>query len=169
MAMTTALDTSRRSFLVGSAAALGGLSIGIHIPSGDASAQSATPEVNAWVVVKPDDSVVVRVARIDMGQGTVTGLVQLVAEELECDWAKVSYEYPTPGQNLARNRVWGNFQTAGSQGIRQSQEYVRKGGAAARMMLVQAAAQQWNVPVAECSVAKGVITHAASGRSTTEW
>ena len=168
--MTIAIDTSRRRFLAGSAAAAGGLTLGFHIPFGagrEAAAQGATPEVNAWVVVKPDDSVVVRVARIDMGQGTVTGLVQLVAEELECDWAKVSYEYPTPGQNLARNRVWGNFQTAGSQGIRQSQEYVRKGGAAARMMLVQAAAQQWNVPVAECSVAKGVITHAASGRSTT--
>jgi len=78
--MATKLDTSRRSFLAGSAAALGGLSIGIHIPSGDAAAQAATPEVNAWVVVRPDDSVVVRVARIDMGQGTVTGLAQLVAE-----------------------------------------------------------------------------------------
>ena len=76
-------------------------------------------------------------------------------------------EYPTPGQNLARNRIWGNFQTAGSQGIRQSQDYVRKGGAAARMMLVEAAARGWNVPAAECRVAKGVISHPASGRSTT--
>ena len=164
----THLDTSRRRFLVGSAAALGGLSIGFHIPGGDAAAQTAgTPEINAWVVVKPDDTVVIRIARIDMGQGTVTGLAQLVAEELECDWAKVTTEYPTPGQNLARNRVWGNFQTAGSQGIRQSQDYVRKGGAAARMMLVEAAAKQWNVAAAECRVEKGVITHAASGRSTT--
>ena len=109
MSMATKLDTSHRSFLAGSAAALGGLSVGIHIPSGDAAAQAATPEVNAWVVVKPDDSVVVRVARIDMGQGTVTGLAQLVAEELECDWARVSTEYPTPGQSLARNRVWGKI------------------------------------------------------------
>jgi isoquinoline 1-oxidoreductase beta subunit len=164
----THLDTSRRRFMVGSAATLGGLSIGFHIPGGEAAAQTAgTPEINAWVVVKPDDTVVIRIARIDMGQGTVTGLAQLVAEELECDWAKVTTEYPTPGQNLARNRVWGNFQTAGSQGIRQSQDYVRKGGAAARMMLVEAAAKQWNVPAAECRVAKGVITHAASGRSTT--
>jgi CO/xanthine dehydrogenase Mo-binding subunit len=79
----------------------------------------------------------------------------------------VTTEYPTPGQNLARNRVWGNFQTAGSQGIRQSQEYVRKGGAAARMMLVEAAAREWGVPASSCTVAKGVITHTASGRSTT--
>ena len=64
-----------------------------------------------------------------MGQGTLTGLAQLVAEELDCDWAKVTTEYPTPGQNLARNRVWGNFSTGGSRGIRESHDYVRKGGA----------------------------------------
>jgi len=165
--MTLALAPTRRDFLAGSAAAFVGLTIGIHIPGGEAAAQTGTPEINAWVVVKPDDSVVIRVARTEMGQGTITGLAQLVAEELECDWSKVSTEYPTPGQNLARNRVWGNFQTAGSRGIRESHEYVRKGGAAARIMLIQAAAQSWNVQPSECSVAKGVITHAASGRSTT--
>jgi isoquinoline 1-oxidoreductase beta subunit len=131
----------------------------------EALAQGATPEINAWVVVQPDDKVVIRIARSEMGQGTLTGLAQLVAEELECDWAKVTTEYPTPGQNLARNRVWGNFSTGGSRGIRESHDYVRKGGAAARIMLVQAAAGEWKVPAAECSVAKGVITHKASGRS----
>ncbi|MBM3522566.1 MAG: xanthine dehydrogenase family protein molybdopterin-binding subunit [Alphaproteobacteria bacterium] len=164
--MTIALDVSRRGFLAGATAAASGFSLGFHIPMGDALAQGAVPEINAWVVIKPDDSVSIRVARTEMGQGTITGLCQLVAEELECDWAKVSYEYPTPGQNLARNRVWGNFQTAGSQGIRQSNEYVRKGGAAARMMLIQAAANQWGVSAESCKVEKGVITHAASGRST---
>jgi isoquinoline 1-oxidoreductase beta subunit len=102
-----------------------------------------------------------------MGQGTLTGLAQLVAEELECNWAKVTTEYPTPGQNLARNRAWGNFGTGGSRGIRESQDYVRKGGAAARMMLVQAAADQWKVPVAECKAASSVITHTPSGRTVT--
>ncbi len=102
-----------------------------------------------------------------MGQGTLTGLAQLVAEELECDWSKVTTEYPTPGQNLARKRVWGDFSTGGSRGIRESHEYVRKGGAAARMMLVQAAANEWKVPVAECSAANSVITHKPSGRTTT--
>ena len=104
------------------------------------------PEVNAWVVVKPDETVVIRVGRVEMGQGTLTGLAQLVAEELECDWAKVTTEYPTPGQNVARSRVWGNFQTAGSRGIRDSHDYMRKGGAAARQMLIQAAANEWGVP-----------------------
>jgi isoquinoline 1-oxidoreductase beta subunit len=119
------------------------------------------------VLIKPDDTVVVRVARVEMGQGTLTGLAQLVAEELECDWAKVTTEYPTPGQNVARNRVWGNFSTGGSRGVRDSHDYVRKGGAAARMMLVQAAASEWKVEPSSCTVAKGVITHTASGRSTT--
>ena len=107
---------------------------------------AAAPEINAWVVVKPDDTVVIRIARSEMGQGSLTGLAQLVAEELDCNWFKVTTEYPTPGQNLARNRVWGNFSTGGSRGIRDSQEYVRKGGATARMMLVQAAADSLEGP-----------------------
>ena len=163
----TATVVSRRRFLAGSTAALGGLSIGFHIPFGmPAAAADTAPEINAWVVVKPDDTVVIRIARVEMGQGTLTGLAQLVAEELECDWSKVTTEYPTPGQNVARNRVWGNFQTAGSRGIRDSHEYVRRAGAAARIMLVEAAALEWNVPAAECSVANGVVTHRATGRTT---
>jgi isoquinoline 1-oxidoreductase beta subunit len=165
--MTYDFDVSRRRFLAGSSAAAAGLTLGFHIPGKQALAQGATPEINAWVVVKPDDAVIIRVARTDMGQGTVTGLCQLVAEELECDWSKVTYEYPTPGQNLARSRVWGNFQTAGSQGIRQSHEYVRKGGAAARLMLIEAAAKSWNVAPGECTAVNSVITHTPSGRTTT--
>jgi isoquinoline 1-oxidoreductase beta subunit len=162
-------SASRRRFLGGSAAAVGSLVVGFHIPfARTASAQNAIPpEVNAWVVVRPDDTVVIRIARSEMGQGTLTGLAQLVAEELDCDWSKVTTEYPTPGQNLARNRAWGNFSTGGSRGIRESHDYVRKGGAAARMMLVQAAADEWKVPAAECSAANSVITHAPSGRKTT--
>ncbi|MFM8616070.1 MAG: molybdopterin cofactor-binding domain-containing protein, partial [Alphaproteobacteria bacterium] len=127
---------------------------------------AGVPEINVWVVVRPDDTVVIRIARSEMGQGTLTGLAQLVAEELECNWSKVTTEYPTPGQNLARNRAWGNMSTGGSRGIRDSHDYVRKGGAAARMMLVQAAANAWGVPVGECSAANSMITHGPSGRST---
>jgi isoquinoline 1-oxidoreductase beta subunit len=99
-----------------------------------------------------------------MGQGTITGLAQLVAEELECNWSKVKIEYPTPGESVKRKRAWGDFSTGGSRGIRESHEYVRKGGAAARTMLVQAAANQWKVPVAECSAANSVITHGPTKR-----
>ena len=130
-------------------------------------AADGSPEVNAWVVFRPDDTVVIRVARSEMGQGTLTGLAQLVAEELECDWSKVSTEFPTPGQNVARKHVWGDFSTGGSRGIRQSHEYVRKGGATARLMLVQAAANEWKVPASECTAANSVITHTPSGRTTT--
>ncbi|MEY2952763.1 MAG: hypothetical protein RLZZ401_850 [Pseudomonadota bacterium] len=158
---------SRRGFMGRSAVVAGSLVVGFHVPPKGLLAQGLPPEVNAWVVVQPDDTVIIRIARSEMGQGTLTGLAQLVAEELECDWAKVKTEYPTPGQNLARNRVWGNFGTGGSRGIRESHDYVRKGGAAARMALLQAAANAWNVPVAECTVASSRIRHAASGRSTT--
>ncbi|MDQ2079248.1 molybdopterin-dependent oxidoreductase [Xanthobacteraceae bacterium Astr-EGSB] len=167
--MTYMPQLDRRSFLAGSAAA--GFSFGFAIPSsGDALAQGAAsggaaPEVNAWVVIRPDDTVVIRIARSEMGQGTLTGLAQLVAEELECDWSKVTTEFPTPGQNVARNRVWGDFSTGGSRGIRESHDYVRKGGAAARMMLIEATAREWKVPAAECKAENSVITHAPSGRS----
>jgi isoquinoline 1-oxidoreductase beta subunit len=162
---------SRRGFLSVSAAA-GAFTLGIRAPLAQTTAlpgatSGGVPEINAWVVVRPDDTVVIRIARSEMGQGTLTGLAQLVAEELDCDWAKVTTEYPTPGQNLARNRAWGDFSTGGSRGIRESNEYVRKGGAAARMMLVQAAADGWGVPAAECRAAKSVVTHTASGRTAT--
>ena len=160
---------SRRNFVVGSAAAGGGLALSFKFPLGldEAAAQApAGVEVNAWVMIKPDDTCVIRIARSEMGQGTLTGLAQLVAEELECDWKKVTTEKVTPGANLARKRAWGEMGTGGSRGIRTSQDYVRRGGAIARMMLLQAAAEQWKVPASELKVANGVITHPASNRST---
>jgi isoquinoline 1-oxidoreductase beta subunit len=163
-------NMNRRAFVVGVATVGGGLALGLDIPLGGPQvvrAADGTPEINAWVVIRPDETVVVRVVRTEMGQGTLTGLAQLVAEELDCEWSKVTTEYPTPGQSVARKRVWGDFSTGGSRGIRMSHEYVRKGGAAARMMLIQAAADAWKVPAAECTAANGVITHKASGRTTT--
>jgi len=168
------LNITRREFLIGMSAAGAGFSLGMALPlvaaksgQADSATAVATPEVNAWVVIEPDDTVIIRIARSEMGQGTLTGLAQLVAEELECDWSKVTTEYPTPGQNLARNRVWGSFSTGGSQGIRGSHDYVRKGGAVARQMLIEAAADAWDVPMEECSAANSIITHAPSGRTAT--
>lgn len=166
--MGHAPQLNRRSFVLGSAAIGGGLALGI--PFGGPTAVYAadgTPEVNAWVVIRPDETVVVRIARSEMGQGTLTGLAQLVAEELECDWSRVTTEYPTPGQSVARKRVWGDFSTGGSRGVRTSHDYVRKGGAAARLMLIQAAANEWAAPMSECATSKGVITHVPSGRTIT--
>ncbi|MCK1735828.1 xanthine dehydrogenase family protein molybdopterin-binding subunit [Bradyrhizobium sp. 138] len=160
---------NRRAFVIGTATLGAGLAIGLDLPFGPTVVRAAdgSPEIGAWVVVRPDDTVVIRIARSEMGQGSLTGLAQLVAEELECDWTKVTTEYPTPGQSVARKRVWGDFSTGGSRGIRSSQDYVRKGGATARVMLIQAAADGWKVPASECTAANSVITHTPSGKTTT--
>jgi isoquinoline 1-oxidoreductase subunit beta len=159
-------NLSRRKFIVGAAAvAGGGLALGLNVPFAHAQ-NGAANEVNVWVAIKPDDTCVIRIARSEMGQGTLTGLAQLVAEELECDWSKVTTEGISPGRNLASKRAWGEMGTGGSRGIRTSQDYVRRGGAVARIMLLQAAADQWKVPVSELTVSKGVISHAASKRKT---
>jgi len=174
---TEHINVSRRDFLIRSTALGAGFSLGLYLPwatgrtfAADGLAQASAaevPEVNAWVVIEPDDTVIIRIARSEMGQGTLTGLAQLVAEELECDWSKITTEYPTPGQSLARDRIWGSFSTGGSQGIRSSHLYVRKGGAVARHMLIEAASNQWGVPMAECLAANSVITHVPSGTTTT--
>jgi len=167
--MTLNHELTRRKFLISSAALGGGLMIGLRLPPFRQILANAAeiPEVNAWVLIQPDDTVVIRVAHSEMGQGTLTGLAQLVAEELECDWSKVVTEYPSPGESHRRQRPWGSFGTFGSLGIRASQEYVRQGGAAARIMLVQAAADRWGVAVSECTVADSVISHTGSGRELT--
>lgn len=167
--MTPVTTLNRRDLIVNASKISAGLTIGFVIPqiAGSATAAEVAPEeINAWVKILPNDTVVIRIARSEMGQGSLTGLAQLVAEELDCDWSTVTTEYPTPGQSAARGRPWGEFMTGGSRGIRASQEYVRKGGAIARIMLIQAAANQWQVSASECMASKGVITHQPSNRST---
>ena len=140
------INVSRRDFLVKSAAATGGLMIGFHLPgSAHAAPNSVARELTHWVVIQPDDTVVIRVARSELGQGTFTGLAQLVAEELGCNWNRVVPEYADVNEHIRRNRIFGSMSTGGSRGIRDSQEIMRKAGAAAREMLVSAAASQWGV------------------------
>ena len=154
--MTIAL--SRREFLKVSTAVSGGARARVRLPGVVRSRRRCRPstEVNAWIVIHPDDRVVIRIARSEMGQGTYTALAQLVAEELDCDWAKVSAEFASPNEHIRRNRIWGSMSTGGSMGVRSSQDYVRKAGASARAMLVEAAAARWKVPAAECTAANGV-------------
>ena len=160
-------NLSRRRFLVTTSAAGAGLSLGMMLP-GFARASAEFPdEINAWVVVNPDNSVVVRIARAEMGQGTLTGLAQLVAEELECNWDLLGWEWASTQQSVLRGRPWKNFATGGSRGIRESQQYLREGGAAARMMLVEAAVARWQVAPTQCSVAQGVITNRTTGETLT--
>ena len=155
---------TRRDFLKASTAIGGGLAVGFHLPW--SAAQAASPEINAWVVVRPDDTVIIRYARSEMGQGSMTSAAQLVAEELECDWNKVGVEYADTNAHVRRKRAWGDMAAVGSRTIRQSQDYLRKAGAGAREMLIAAAARGWNAPVAECTASNGVITHGPSGLKT---
>src|SRR5512135_718233 len=163
---TMTLASSRRDFLKVSAALGGGLALEFWFPVVSVAAGgAAATEVNAWIVIHPDDRVVIRIARSEMGQGTYTALAQLVAEELDCDWANVSAEFASPNEHIRRNRIWGSMSTGGSMGVRSSQDYVRKAGASARQMLIAAAAAQWKVPAAECVVTKGIISHGPTGRT----
>lgn len=156
---------TRRGFLAGSTAAF---AFAFSFPAPNRGlAQEAAPEVNAWVEIAEDETVTIRIARIEMGQGSLTGLAQLVAEELDCDWDRVTFDLVTPAANAARGNVWGRQHTGGSRAIRESHQYVREGGARARAMLVAAAAAEWGVTPADCATEAGVITHAASGRTTT--
>src|SRR5262245_10847744 len=141
--MESSLNMSRRSFLLRSAAVGGGLMLEVCLPTrGFAKKEKSTSptssgaEVTAWIIIYPDDRVIIRVARSEMGQGSFTGLPMLVAEELACDWHNVHAEYASTSEQLRRNRIFGDMLTGGSRSIRDSQEYLRKAGAAARMMLI---------------------------------
>ena len=155
---------SRRSFLAGMSAVGGGLTLAFAIPFSPARA-AETAEVTAWLLICPDNSVVVRVAHAEMGQGILTGLAMLVAEELECDWASVRTEFVSPSENLRRDQIWGDMSTGASRSIASSQLYLRQAGAMARQLLVAAAAARWQVPVEQCVAQSGAITHTPSGRS----
>lgn len=157
---------SRRSFLA--AAAAGGFALGFHLPDKgkfSGAAHAATEgEINAWIVIGADDTVTIRVHRSEMGQGSFTAIPQLVAEELECDWSKVKAEFASANRHVRQNKVYVSMSTGGSRAIRDSHPYLRKAGATARTMLIQAAADRWNVPAAECFAEKGFVVHRPSGR-----
>jgi isoquinoline 1-oxidoreductase subunit beta len=160
--MTAAL--SRREFLYASAAVGGAFALEFYLPV--AGAAGAKPsEVTAWLLIYPDDRVTVRIARSEMGQGSLTALAQLIAEELDCNWDKVGTEFASPNANFKRHRIWGSMSTGGSQGIRGSHEYVRRAGATAREMLKAAAAARWRVAVADCQASRGIIRHNTTGRT----
>jgi isoquinoline 1-oxidoreductase subunit beta len=163
-------DLTRRGFSFGISALAGGLVLNSLASRALAesltkSQISASPaEITVWIVIHPDDTTVIRVARSEMGQGSLTALPMLVAEELECDWARVQPEFIEASDNLARGRPWGDMVTAGSLAIRSSQSYLRKAGAQARLMLVTEAAERWGVKPETCSASQSVVTHSGSGR-----
>jgi isoquinoline 1-oxidoreductase beta subunit len=164
--MTCGGDLDRRSFLVAGSAAAGGLTLGFAIPFAEtAGAVGGSPEITCWIAIAPDETVTIQVARSEMGQGAMTGLAMLVAEELECDWSKVRTEFVSPTLNLLQNRLWGDTSTGASRSIASSQDYLRRAGATAREMLIAAAAARWRVPASQCAAAKGRVVHRTSGRA----
>lgn len=166
--MNAPVSTSRRHFLLSTAAVSGGFALGFSLPSGKARAAASedNTRVNIWVEIAADDTVTVRYARSEMGQGSFTSAPQLVADELDANWDQVRVAYVDVNEHIRMNAAWGSMQTVGSQTIRNSQSYLREAGATARAMLVAAAAQQWNVPAAEITVSNGIVAHAASGRQS---
>jgi isoquinoline 1-oxidoreductase beta subunit len=161
--------------LISTAAVGGGLVLGFFLPGREAEAANiagqpwTSPtqggnEINAWLVIGSDDTVTIRVAQSEMGEGVFTSMPMLVAEELECDWTKVRAEYASANRSLRENRVYQRFATGGSAAVRRSREYLQQAGASARARLIAAAAQQWNVPASECRAENGTVVHSASGR-----
>ena len=145
--MTATGQVDRRSFLATAAAASGAFVLGFEFAVSDiAQAAEDGPEINAWVIIHPDDSIILRYPRAEMGQGSYTAVPMMLAEELECDWSKVKVEIVEPAVNLKLNRIYGDMFSYGSRSVRDSQDYVRKAGAAAREMLITAAAEEWKVP-----------------------
>ncbi|HEY9536090.1 MAG TPA: xanthine dehydrogenase family protein molybdopterin-binding subunit [Kiloniellaceae bacterium] len=167
-----ALPASRRQFLKASAAAGAGLVIGFAFAGGNRIAAAATAATadgsfapNAFIRVAPDNTVTVLIKHIEMGQGTFTGLATLVAEEMDADWSQIRAEHAPADASLYNNLDWGPVQgTGGSSSIANSYDQLRRAGATARALLVQAAAEAWNVPAGEITVTGGVAVHATSGR-----
>src|ERR671931_1776554 len=173
--MSRTHEISRRQFLISTAAVGGALVLGFHLPSRTAQAANIAPqpwtppmeggqEVNAWLIIGNDDTVLIRVAQSEMGQGVFTSMPMIVAEELECDWTKVRAEYASANRSLRQNRVYQRMGTGGSSAVRRSREYLQQAGASARARLIAAAAQQWGVPASECRAESGTVTQSASGR-----
>ncbi len=174
--MNQIVNTSltRRQFVVSSASAAGGLAISVAFSGlADAAsiaaqtwgADSAPNDINAFLAIDPDGSILIRSPHNEMGQGAITALPMIVAEELECDWSKVKVEYASSARNLRENNVYGDMVTAGSRGVRTSWQMLLQAGASARERLIAAAAQRWGVPVAACEAANSKVTHKITGRS----
>ena len=168
---------SRRHFILTAATAAGGFMIGVGAvpraaraatvtaqPWNDDNAYAAN-EIDAWIAIDPDDSILIRYQRSEMGQGSMTAVPMMIAEELQCDWSKVRIEYASPNRNLRENKVYGPMFSAGSRSVRGSQKLVQQVGASARERLIAAAAARWSVPASECSAAQSVVTHTPSART----
>lgn len=166
---------SRRSFIRTGLTLSGGFAIGLDsglqalaatVPAQPWDKGDTNPyDLDAWIAIEPDDTVLIRYTRAELGQGSMTALPMIVAEELECDWNKVKIEYGSPSRSARENNIYGDMSSVGSHSVKDSQGKLRQVGASARQRLITAAALRWNVDPAQCAAELGVVTHKASGRS----
>lgn len=164
------MTLTRRSFVKTTLTAGGGLALGFHLPVLTAAAAPWTgdvdgDEINAWLVIAADDTVTIRVAQSDMGQGVFTSMPMIVAEELECAWQHVRAEYASANRSLREDRVYQRMGTGGSNAVRISRPYLQQAGASARERLIVAAAESWGVAPSECRAEASRVMHEPSGRS----
>lgn len=164
------MSISRRHFIMASVTASGGMMLGFQLPATAKAAPfephvTGTQELNAWLVIEPDDVITIRVAQAEMGQGVFTSMAMLVAEELEVDWRQVRAEYADANRHIRENRIYGRMATGGSSAVRRSREYLQRAGAEARMRLLKAAAELWLVNPDQCRADYGRVYHDPSGRS----
>jgi len=155
----TTMTLDRRDFLRVSAAGTSGLLLGFYLPSSAAEPTNAPFEPNAWLRIAPDGIVTITVAKQEMGQGVLTSLSMIVADELEADWSKVRAV-----QADAHPNKYGSQGTGGSSSVRTSYEKLRNAGATARGMLIAAAAAAWNAPVADCRAEQGSVINVRNGK-----
>jgi isoquinoline 1-oxidoreductase beta subunit len=155
------MSLSRRGFIFASLSAAGGLVLGIR-PLMAASPEYGN-EIGAWIAIDPDESITIRVAKSEMGQGVYTALPMIVAEELACDWRHVRAEFVQASRNLVDKQIYGRLGTGGSRSVRGSHEMLQQVGASARARLIAAAAKRWQVSPADCAAADGFVQHGAGG------
>ena len=167
--MTRSASLSRRTFLKTATAAGGGLMLGAYLPIHPSTSLrgAGTFEPNVWIKVSADESVRIMLTMLEMGQGVMTSMPMLVAEELDFDWKKIKTEWAGADPKYGNPNFGGQQLTAGSNSVRGMWKVLRESGAAARSMLVTAAAQTWNVPESSCTTDNGVVMHQASGRKLT--
>jgi isoquinoline 1-oxidoreductase subunit beta len=172
-------DSNRREFLIATAAVGGGMALALYLQEGRAEDQTVGTrvnsrpwlppaeggvEINPWIVIGPDDRVLIRVNQSELGQGVLTSNPMMICEELECDWAKVQAVYADPNRHIRQNRAYDHLHTEASSSVRLGRVLYQQAGASARERLKTAAAQQWGVPVAEVTTKDGVLTHNPTGR-----
>jgi isoquinoline 1-oxidoreductase beta subunit len=173
------MDIDRREFIVATAIVSGGLGLSLVAPAegtevavpGRVNARPWLPpaeggvEINPWIVIAPDDRVLIRVNQSDLGQGVLTSNPMMICEELACDWSKVQSVYAEPNRHISQHNLYDHLHTEASSSVRLGRALYQQAGASARERLKAAAAEIWKTPVSEIEAKNSVLTHRPTGRT----